>query len=148
MSVFADWTCTFPGKMGLSWKRAWHGVGTKEEAEAQAAKNCNVVAVPLQLFETMKEHERRMVAAEAERGRLVEGCIRETWRQTVRTLKNAEEDLDDEHGWEWRFGAAGGFVPRKDQAITAVRKLAGLPVADPAVPDDAPATVADGPENG
>lgn len=64
MSAFKEWTCTFPGKMGLSWKRAWGGVGTKEEAEAEAAKYCNVVAVPLELFEKMKEHERRMVQAE------------------------------------------------------------------------------------
>jgi hypothetical protein len=88
MSVFQKWTCVFPGKMGLSWKRAWDGVGSKEEAEAQAAKNCNVVAVPLQLFETMKEHERRMVIAErplnalvaALRGLLAEPTITETIR--------------------------------------------------------------------
>lgn len=65
MSVFNEWTCIFPGKMGLSWKQSW-GTGTKEEAEVQADKNCNVIAVPLQLFETMKDHERRMVAAERE----------------------------------------------------------------------------------
>jgi len=63
-SVFKQWTCAFPGKMGLSWKRAWDGVGTKEEAEIEAAKNCNVVAIPIQLFETMKDHEKRMVLAE------------------------------------------------------------------------------------
>jgi hypothetical protein len=64
MNVFNEWTCIFPGKMGLSWKRAWNGVGTKEQAEEIALRNCNTVAVPLQLFETMKEHERRMVVAE------------------------------------------------------------------------------------
>jgi hypothetical protein len=63
--VFAEWTVIFPGKMGLSWKQAWHS-GTKEAAEAQAAKNCNAIAVPVQLFEKMKEHERRMVIAERE----------------------------------------------------------------------------------
>ena len=71
MSAFAEWTCIFPGKMGLSWKRVWDDVGTKEEAEAQAEKNCNVIAVPLQLFEHVKEVEKRMVLAEralAERG--------------------------------------------------------------------------------
>ncbi len=66
MSVFQEWTTIFPGKMGLSWKRGWDGVGTQEEAEAVAAKNCNVVAVPLQLFEHIKETERRMVIAERE----------------------------------------------------------------------------------
>ena len=64
MNVFNEWTCIFPGKMGLSWKRAWNGVGTKEQAEEIALRSCNTVAVPLQLFETMKEHERRMVVAE------------------------------------------------------------------------------------
>ena len=63
-NVFEEWTTIFPGKMGLSWKRGWYGVGTKEEAEAEAAKNCNVVAVPLQLFEHVKEMEHRMVKAE------------------------------------------------------------------------------------
>ncbi len=62
---FKEWTCTFPGKMGISWKRAWDGVGTKAEAEAQAAKNCNAVAVPLELFESMKDYEFRTVKAEA-----------------------------------------------------------------------------------
>jgi hypothetical protein len=70
MSVFNEWTCAFPGKMGLSWKRAWDGVGTKEEAEIQSAKNCDVIAIPLQLFEKMKEHERRMVLAENKLDRL------------------------------------------------------------------------------
>lgn len=68
MYVFDRWTCIFPGKLGLSWKHAppYEHYATKEEAEAVAAKNCNVVAVPSQLFEKMKEHERRMVAAERE----------------------------------------------------------------------------------
>lgn len=61
---FTRWTCTFPGKMGLSWKRAWDGEGSKEEAEAEAAKNCNVVAVPVELFEKMKHYEHRTVEAE------------------------------------------------------------------------------------
>ncbi len=64
MNVFDRWTCIFPGKMGLSWKLAWNSFGTKEEAEEQAAKNCNVVAVPVQLYEHIKETERRMVEAE------------------------------------------------------------------------------------
>lgn len=64
MSAFAKWTCVFPGKMGLSWKRTWHGTGTKEEAERQASKNRNVVAVPLEMFRKIKEHESRMVLAE------------------------------------------------------------------------------------
>lgn len=57
------WTCMFPGKMGISWKASW-GTGTKEEAEAQASKNCNVIAVPLALWLRYKEYEHRAVAAE------------------------------------------------------------------------------------
>jgi len=64
MNVFEEWTCIFPGKHGLSWKQAWYGSGPREEAENQASKNCNVVAVPLQLFQHIKEIEHRMVAAE------------------------------------------------------------------------------------
>lgn len=66
MSIFEKWTTTFPGKMGLSWKRGWHGEGTKAEAEAQADKNCNAVAVPVEFFDRYKEYERRMVEAERE----------------------------------------------------------------------------------
>jgi hypothetical protein len=58
------WTCVFPGKMGISWKLAWNAYGTRGEAEAQAAKNCNVVAVPLALWLRYKEYEHRAVAAE------------------------------------------------------------------------------------
>jgi hypothetical protein len=57
------WTCAFPGKMGLSWKRAWTE-GTKEEAEAEASKWANVIALPVQLFEHIKQMEHRMVVAE------------------------------------------------------------------------------------
>lgn len=62
--VFKEWTTAFPGKMGLSWKRGWDGVGTKEEAEAMATEYCNTIAIPVQLFEHIKEMERRMVEAE------------------------------------------------------------------------------------
>ena len=58
------WVCVFPGKMGISWKLTW-GHGTRQEAEAQAAKNRNVVAVPLALWLRYKEYEHRSVAAEA-----------------------------------------------------------------------------------
>lgn len=58
------WTCVFPGKMGISWKLAWNNVGTKAEAEAEAAKNRNVVAIPLALWGRYKEYEHRTVAAE------------------------------------------------------------------------------------
>ena len=58
------WTCVFPGKMGISWKLAWNSYGTKAEAEAQAAKNQNVVAVPLAFWLRYKEYEHRCVAAE------------------------------------------------------------------------------------
>lgn len=63
---FGDrWTVVFPGKMGLSWKQAPpYTVMSKAEADALAAQSGNVIAVPMQLFEKMKEHERRMVRAE------------------------------------------------------------------------------------
>lgn len=64
MHVFEKWVCVFPGKMGLSWKLAHDAVDTKEEAEAKALKNCNVVAIPLQLYDHVKEMETRMVVAE------------------------------------------------------------------------------------
>ena len=64
MSVFEDWTCIFPGKMGLSWKSAWNGSGTKEVAEIVAGKNCNVIAVPVQLFTHLRDMEKRVVVAE------------------------------------------------------------------------------------
>lgn len=50
--------------MGLCWKRAWDGTGTREDAERQAARNCNVVAVPLELFECLNEYQCRTAAAE------------------------------------------------------------------------------------
>ena len=81
---FAEWTCIFPGKMGLSWKRAWDGVGTKEEAEIQAMKHCNTVAVPLALFEHIRNVAKRMVEAKQENvklktalGRLMSTCFGE-----------------------------------------------------------------------
>lgn len=58
------WTCIFPGKMGISWKLAWNNHGTKAEAEEQASKNCNVIAVPLALWLRYKEYESRAVVAE------------------------------------------------------------------------------------
>ena len=65
MTAFEKWTCVFPGKMGICWKQAYpYIIGTKEEAEAAAAQFCNSVAIPLQLYEKMKEHEQRMMAAE------------------------------------------------------------------------------------
>ncbi len=65
MSVFTQWTCIFPGPMGLSWKSAWDKVGTHQQARIQATKNCNVVAVPVELFNHIKEVEQRMVKAES-----------------------------------------------------------------------------------
>lgn len=82
-TYFKEWTCIFPGKMGLSWKRAWDGVGTKEEAEAEALKHCNVAAVPLQLFEHLKNCERRMVVAERQ--------LRKQYVETHNILKEADE---------------------------------------------------------
>lgn len=71
---FEEWTTIFPGKSGISWKRGWDGVGTKEEAEAIASKNCNVVAVPLELFEHIKDIERRMVFAERKLDEIRNAC--------------------------------------------------------------------------
>jgi hypothetical protein len=90
MSVFDTWTCIFPGKMGLSWKRAWDGQGTKEEAEAQAAKNCNVVVVPVQLYDHIKEIERRMVQAE---GRLTAEAIRNPRNVVLPRVRGTHKDL-------------------------------------------------------
>lgn len=64
MSAFTQWTCIFPGKHGLSWRLAWNSQGTKEEAEAEATKHCNVIAVPVELYIHIKDIERRMVEAE------------------------------------------------------------------------------------
>lgn len=61
------WVVVFPGKMGISWKHAYPYVDhytSFEEANAQASKNANTVAIPLALFERYKEYERRMVQAE------------------------------------------------------------------------------------
>jgi hypothetical protein len=58
-----QWTCIFPGKMGISWKIAWNSHGTKAEAEAQAAKNRNVLAVPLALWLRYREYEYCLVVA-------------------------------------------------------------------------------------
>lgn len=70
MSVFAEWVCVFPGNTGISWKMA-HNVrfASKAEAESKAAENCNVVAIPLELWKRYKEYEHRCVAAE---GKLLE----------------------------------------------------------------------------
>ena len=93
-SVFKEWTCIFPGKMGISWKRAWDEVGTKSEAEAEAAKNCSVIAVPLQLFTHIKEYEHRMVAAENELTRL---------KTRLKTEKSNDEKDSKENSKEMRL---------------------------------------------
>ncbi len=64
MSCFNEWTCVHPGKGHICWKRATSFVGTKEEAEAEANKWANVVAVPLHLADKIDEYNRRTVAAE------------------------------------------------------------------------------------
>lgn len=65
MFSWGNWTCIFPGKMGLSWKRAsWCGAGTREAAEAEATKFCNVIAVPVQLCDHIKAIEIRALVAE------------------------------------------------------------------------------------
>lgn len=69
-SVWGLWTCIFPGKHGICWKRAWDAEGAEEEAKAQAAKNCNVVAVPLQLWESIDKYQRGWVEKEKEIAKL------------------------------------------------------------------------------
>lgn len=61
---YESWVVIFPGKYGLSWKLGDDRIMSKEEATKVAEKNFNAVVVPSQLYETMKDHERRMVAAE------------------------------------------------------------------------------------
>jgi hypothetical protein len=61
--MFKNWTCIFPGKMGISWKQAtWNWSGTKEEAEKHASQYCNCIAVPIELFEHIKKMESRVVS--------------------------------------------------------------------------------------
>lgn len=92
---------------------AWDGVGSKDEAEEQAKKNCNVVAVPMQLFEHMKEVERRMVEAEAVPGKLLaahraadEERLKETEEAHAEAARwKAEGDM---YGWNFHEGRAGG----------------------------------------
>ena len=50
--------------MGISWKLAHNELFSKSEVDATAAKNANVVAVPLALWLRYMEYERRAVAAE------------------------------------------------------------------------------------
>src|SRR4051812_34625792 len=65
MSSFDKWVCVFPGKMGISWKLANDTVfDSKKTAEDVACQNCNVVAVPLELWERYREYEHRSVVAE------------------------------------------------------------------------------------
>lgn len=71
--MYAEWTCVFPGKMGLSWKLAWNHIDTEENARDWAAHFSNAVAVPLELYRHMKEMEHRVVAAE---GKLQEMGVR------------------------------------------------------------------------
>lgn len=54
---FKEWTVIFPGRLGISWLLAWDATGTKEEAEAEANKHRNTVAVPLQLYKNLKHYE-------------------------------------------------------------------------------------------
>jgi hypothetical protein len=89
-SAFEEWTCAFPGKMGLSWKQS-AGVMTKEEAETQAAKNCNVVAIPLELMKHIKNIERRLVKAET----IVNECsvLWQNWQYELK--KEAERERNN-----------------------------------------------------
>lgn len=63
---YESWVVIFPGKAGLSWKLGNDRIMSKEEATKVAEKNFNTVVVPYQLYETMKDHERRMVEAEGQ----------------------------------------------------------------------------------
>lgn len=61
--MFDKWVCVFPGKMGISWKLAYGGVFSKEEAESYAIKYGNVVVVPLAFWEKYREYEHQAVVA-------------------------------------------------------------------------------------
>jgi hypothetical protein len=65
MNVFEKWVCVHPGKMGLYWKIARSGEWIKEEAEIEASKNCNVVAIPLELFNHIEDIQNRVFKAES-----------------------------------------------------------------------------------
>jgi acyl carrier protein len=63
----------------------------------------------------------RLAAAEAERDKLIVGCIKECWRP-----RTSRSDDRREHGWEWCYGVHGEFVATREEAIAAVRDAAGL----------------------
>jgi hypothetical protein len=62
--AFDKWVCVFPGKMAICWKEASVEFDTREEAEEQAKKNCNVVAVPVALFDNYKNYIQKLQLAE------------------------------------------------------------------------------------
>lgn len=51
-----EWICVFPGKMGITWKQAWSPT-SKDEAEKQASKNRNTIAIPLAFWKRYKAFE-------------------------------------------------------------------------------------------
>lgn len=56
--AFKKWVCVFPGKMSISWKLASNLVyDTRQEAEKVASQNCNVVVIPLGLYNKYKGYE-------------------------------------------------------------------------------------------
>ena len=94
-SVFTDWVCLFPGKMGISWKLAHNRVGTREEMEVLANKNCNVVAVPLGLWERYKEYETESVRLKTGEAWVKERLIR-IYVECIRGLADAVIIADQE----------------------------------------------------
>lgn len=120
MSAFKMWTCVFPGKMGLCWKLAWNGSGTKEEAETEAQKFCNSVVVPLQLWEKIKEHDERLVKAE------------EKVRQYEKESNESTELINiafasEEHEAAYQAGLRAGIIMTRDQfrLVLSCNKLEG-----------------------
>lgn len=62
---FKEWICVHPGRSGKWWiVAASKTYKTREEAQSEADKYANVAAVPLRLFESMVESQRRMTEAE------------------------------------------------------------------------------------
>lgn len=59
------WVCIFPGKGELYLKLATdREFDSEKEAQEQASRNCNVVAIPLCFWEKIEEIQDRAVQAE------------------------------------------------------------------------------------
>lgn len=86
----------------------------------------NVMADPCS-YPPGRTRDREAIAAalaeierlEAERDKLIAGCIAETWRRTP-------SKPDDEVVWEWSYGSCGDSESTRADAVAAVREAAGL----------------------